>query len=105
MENEDIFNILLDTNLWRKELASGIERTELLQKLERVSLVEEVTVISGVRRCGKSTLLLQFAKRLIEKGVKKENILYVNFEEPRFLKLDLELMNKVYAVYRERVNP
>jgi predicted AAA+ superfamily ATPase len=41
-----------------------------------------VKIITGVRRCGKSTLMLQFMERLRSAGM--ENILYVNFEDMRF---------------------
>lgn len=39
-----------------------------------------VKIITGVRRCGKSTLLDLFIERLLEDGIKEENIIKMNFE-------------------------
>ena len=39
----------------------------------------KVTVCIGVRRSGKSTYLFQVIERLLDDGVPRENILYLNF--------------------------
>jgi predicted AAA+ superfamily ATPase len=43
-----------------------------------------VKIICGVRRCGKSTVMLQFIDRLRESGIQENNILYIDFENPKF---------------------
>ena len=43
-----------------------------------------IKVITGIRRCGKSTLLLEFQNYLREKGVEECNILSLNFEEREY---------------------
>jgi len=43
-----------------------------------------IKVITGMRRCGKSTLLDLFERDLIEDGVKKENIIHINFESMKY---------------------
>ena len=43
-----------------------------------------IIVITGVRRSGKSTLLLMFKGYLLENGVKKENIIHINFESAEY---------------------
>ena len=48
---------------------------------------EAVKIITGVRRCGKSTLLLLYRDALITSGVPDTSILSLNFEDLKFLKL------------------
>lgn len=43
-----------------------------------------VKIITGVRRCGKSTLLHQFQDSLIKSGVTLDNIITINFESLNF---------------------
>ena len=42
---------------------------------------EIIKVITGVRRCGKSSLMLTIAKELEENGVLKENIIYFDLDK------------------------
>ena len=39
-----------------------------------------IKVITGVRRNGKSTLLLMFKDYLLNNGIAEKNIIYINFE-------------------------
>lgn len=105
MEKAEILEILEEYNFWRRELDTGIRRDSLLTELKRLLRINEIVVVSGVRRSGKSTLCLQLCKSLIENGVRKEDILIVNFEDPRFRNLNLEILNKIYEVYITELNP
>ena len=78
----------------------NVLRTEYLDKLMRFKdRTDIVKVITGIRRCGKSTLLMQFKELLIKEGVKDDDIIYLNFESfqnERFLdrrKLMKHLLN------------
>jgi predicted AAA+ superfamily ATPase len=44
------------------------------------------------------------ARRLSDKGIKRENILFINFEDPRFTSLDTKLLSRVYDVYKGYVS-
>lgn len=57
----------------------GVER-EILEELKEVVSAPQVTVITGLRRVGKSTLLAQVAKKYL-----KEGFFFVNFEDERLL--------------------
>lgn len=48
---------------------------------------EAVKIITGVRRCGKSTLLLQYREELIKDGISESNILSMNFEDLGYKRL------------------
>ena len=58
---------------------SGIPRTRL-SALKAAADAPHAVVVSGLRRAGKSTLLVQLARRLGE-----DRFYYVNFEDDRFL--------------------
>ncbi|MDR2681321.1 MAG: AAA family ATPase, partial [Tannerella sp.] len=58
-----------------------IAREIYLQKLRLLKDQNLIKVITGVRRCGKSTLLDAFRNELLELGVSPENIVFFNFEE------------------------
>ena len=57
-----------------------IIRKKYLNRLIEAKDTEFIKVITGVRRSGKSTLLLMFKEYLLENNVKEEHIIYVNFE-------------------------
>jgi len=58
-----------------------IKREIYLQKLRLLKDQDLIKVITGVRRCGKSTLLQAFSNELLEAGVNPQNIIFFNFEE------------------------
>ncbi len=43
-----------------------------------------IKIITGIRRVGKSTLMLLFMDKLVKSGIKKEQILYINKESLEF---------------------
>ena len=61
-----------------------IIREKYLKKMIDSKDTEFIKVITGVRRSGKSTLLLMFKEYLIESGVKNENIIHINFESAQY---------------------
>jgi len=58
-----------------------ISRETYLQKLRELRDQKLIKVVTGIRRSGKSTLLEAFKNELIESGVAKRNIVFLNFEE------------------------
>jgi len=58
-----------------------IIRETYLQKLRGLRDQKLIKVVTGIRRSGKSTLLEAFKNELIESGVAKRNIVFLNFEE------------------------
>ena len=60
-----------------------------------------IKVITGIRRCGKSTLLSLFEKHLIEDGVPRERIIRMNFESFEFD--DISDYRELHAYIKERI--
>ncbi|GMG70663.1 ATP-binding protein [Tetragenococcus halophilus] len=69
-----------------------IQRTNYLKKLKRVKDKQIIKVLTGVRRCGKSTILQMFRQQLLDGGVKQSQIIFINFED---------LANEKYLDYHE----
>jgi hypothetical protein len=63
-----------------------IIRETYLQKLRELRDQKLIKVVTGIRRSGKSTLLEAFKNELIESGVAKRNIVFLNFEERENIK-------------------
>ena len=75
-----------------------------------------IKVITGVRRCGKSTLLLQYKDYLISQNIPDEDIIYMNFESAKwydikdykdlynYIKKNLKNKNKKYILLDEVQN-
>lgn len=61
-----------------------VVRKNYLDKLISWKDHDVIKVITGIRRCGKSTLLKQFQKYLTDNGVAKEQIISINFEDLEF---------------------
>ena len=58
-----------------------INRTEYLEQLKRFKDKDLIKVVTGIRRCGKSTLFELFINYLQESGVKDEQIIKINLED------------------------
>jgi len=59
-------------------------RNTYLERLAAWREKQVIKVISGVRRCGKSTLLLQYISQLKASGIADEQIISINLEDPEF---------------------
>ena len=62
-----------------------IKRELYLKKLRDSYDSELIKVIMGIRRCGKSVLLLQIMEELKQKGIRDDHIIYMNFEDYDFI--------------------
>lgn len=60
-----------------------IQRNEYLDFLIKLKDKNIIKVVTGIRRCGKSTLFTLFKKYLLENGIAKEQIISLNFENPK----------------------
>lgn len=57
-----------------------IKREKYLEEIRKVMGKQVIKVLLGMRRVGKSTLLVQIQEELLNQGVEKEQIISLNFE-------------------------
>lgn len=78
-----------------------IKRVDYLNSLEKWRDEKVIKVVTGMRRCGKSTLLLQFQNRLVETGIETTQIISLNFEKLEYE--DLQDYKKLYSYLKDRL--
>ena len=71
-----------------------VKRQQYLEKLKKLKDLQIIKVVTGFRRCGKSTLLTQFEEYLKECGVESSQIISINFE-----KIEFEHLQNYKAMY------
>lgn len=79
-----------------------IERKEYLKKLIALRDKQIIKVITGIRRCGKSTLLEMFQDYLQENGVDQKNIISINLEDYDFR--DLQHPDALHEYIKTRLD-
>lgn len=78
-----------------------IERKEYIEKLKAFRDKQIIKVITGIRRCGKSTLLELFREYLKNDGVTDNQIISINFEELK--NEELKDYKKLYSYIEDRL--
>ncbi len=78
-----------------------VERKEYLNQLIQWKDEQVIKVVTGIRRCGKSTLLLQYQAWLKANGVSEDQIISINFEELEYEEL-LDY-KKLYSYLKTRL--
>ncbi len=80
-----------------------IEREEYMNALKKWRDEKVIKVVTGLRRCGKSTLLTMFQQALLDDGVAADRIISVNLES-----LEYESLLNYKALYQyidQRLQP
>ncbi len=78
-----------------------VQRKEYFEKLIEWKDDDVIKVVTGIRRCGKSTLLMQYQDYLKSIGIEENQIIAVNFEELEYEELcDYK---KLYAYIKDRL--
>ena len=78
-----------------------VERKEYLNKLIAFREKKLIKIVTGIRRCGKSTLLEMYQDYLLQQGVLPEEIIAINFED--FDYEELTDGSKLYGYIKERL--
>ena len=81
-----------------------IERKEYLNMLHRWRDKDVIKVITGIRRCGKSTLLELFQRELLREGIPETRILSINLEDYDNMELRDPVKLHAYIIRHASVN-
>ncbi|SEK98922.1 ATP-binding protein [Ruminococcus albus] len=75
-------------------------RPQYLDKLIGFQDTEPVKVVTGIRRCGKSSLLKLMVRHLLEEGKSEDQIIQMNFESYDFKNMTVD---DIYSYVKERI--
>ena len=78
-----------------------IERKEYLKQLLSWKDQSIIKVLTGIRRCGKSTILKLYQEYLLNNGIDPSQIISINFEELEYE--DLQDYKKLYQYIKDRL--
>lgn len=93
LDDSALTQILDDWSAWAKRPGHQVQRSMAMRCTLSPNVV---TVVQGVRRCGKTTLLRQV---MLAKGIADEDAVFINFEDPRLTgQLDASLLDRIHEV-------
>ena len=95
MSKKDIFKTLIAQK--QSEMPFSVIDRDVSLPIDR----NEIITVPGVRRCGKSTLMEIAINRLLANGVRKENVLWIGFDDERIKYMTAEELDLVLQAYRE----
>jgi len=102
IEKDILSEIIID---YQKNTLPPLVERELQDQIDLEIPLDRAITISGPRRSGKTFFLYSLIKKLIQKGIKKERTLYINFENPRLVAMDckdlISLLDTFYEIYPE----
>ncbi|MBR1376792.1 MAG: ATP-binding protein [Bacilli bacterium] len=78
-----------------------IERTQYLEELKRWKDKDLIKVVTGIRRCGKSTLFELFINYLKDSGVDEKQIIHINLEDADYNFTDYK---QLYDYINSKIN-
>lgn len=71
----------MNKNQINKIESQKILREEYFERLRNLKHKKLIKIVTGIRRCGKSTVLDMFKEELLSNGVEENQIIFINFED------------------------
>jgi hypothetical protein len=87
--------------LWDSHQTSDLIERDIKIDLES----KKIIAIAGARRSGKTYVMFQCMNDLLQKGVKKDNIIYVNFENERLVGVTASELDGLLIAHKELFDP
>ena len=82
MNDSQLIEVLEYWNFWNQDRRTGVYRKDYVDELYRQGKLKEASIVAGVRRAGKSTILLQVLRKLIDSGTPREK---TSFQRVRYI--------------------
>lgn len=95
MKRKEVFQGIIMT--MQKELPFNVIERDLQLPIDS----RQIVTVSGVRRCGKSSMMKIVANTLMANGVEPERILWINFDDERLYGMKADELDEVIQAYRE----
>ena len=84
----------------------GLVKRQIQDPIASYIPQREILIITGVRRCGKSSLMRLLCDDLLNsEDISENNILYLNFEDERFVPFTVQDFEPLYEAFFELENP
>src|SRR3989344_4923791 len=101
MEEKIIIKDMEETNIWwTKDLpTSNYKERDIYQEIKRFMKTRQIVAITGLRRVGKTTMMLKFIKEYLAAGFSKQNIFYFSFDDYSSVRI-----GDIIDVYKKLVN-
>lgn len=100
-QKEKIKKALFDSNpWWRQKFEINYKDREIYEKLKKYFEAKQIIALTGLRRVGKTTIMLKIVKEKIDSGFASDNIVYFSFDN--FRDLDLSELIEVYSEIYEK---
>lgn len=95
MKRKDVIQSLIATK--QNEIPFNVIKRDLELPINS----EQIITIPGVRRCGKSSLMMLVINSLVERGVQKEQILWLGFDDERLYDMFTDELDDIITGYME----
>jgi len=103
MDKEFIITYIQEKNYWWKKATiekedKGIKRDNYIDRILKIIPLDRIICLSGIRRCGKTTLLYQLTDTLLQQGKNPKQILYIKLDD---LIGKIEDIRDIIQIYQE----
>jgi len=99
-QNEDIIKALVESNKWWKQESDiNYKDREVYKEINKYLDAKQIIALTGLRRVGKTTIMLKIVKDNIISGFPSANIVYFSFDNFRDLSI-----SKLIETYSESFN-
>jgi predicted AAA+ superfamily ATPase len=96
-----IKDILIELNTWWKEkFTIEYKNREIYREIQKFTKLPQILAFTGLRRVGKTTLMLKIVDEALKGGFSPSNIIYFSFDE--FREVEIREIMRTYEIAMEK---